>query len=954
MKIQLRINGRRCEWDVSPREVLLDALRRHGYLSVKRGCQTGECGTCNALVDGRLRPTCVMLAAQAEGREIFTVEGLAGDGRNRGEGLHPIQEAFLDAGAVQCGFCAPAMLLAAKGLLDSNPNPSEPEVREALEGVICRCTGYVKTVRAVLLAAARMRGETAEPPAPEASPGLPPLRVVGTSVRKLDGPRLVQGRPSFTADLAVPGTLHGRLLPSPHAHAIIKRIDASKARALPGVRAVLTHQDLPRVTYTSAGQSWPEPSPHDMRSLDRKVRYVGDRVAAVAADSPAIAVAALRLIEVDYEVLPAVLDPRQAMAPGAPVIHDEPDAEGFIGHDFARNRAARLETRVGDVEKGFAEADLVIERTYEVPKVQHVSLEPHVCQTYLDEDGRLVVRSSTQVPFHVRRIIAPLLGLPVKRIRVVKPRIGGGFGGKQEMLIEDLCAHLTLATGLPVLMEYTREEEFTSARSRHSQILTLKTGVKRDGTVVANELRVLANTGAYGGHAFTVQSNTGAKVLPLYRAPHVHYVCDVVYTNLPPAGAMRGYGTPQGVFALESQMDEIARELKMDPLDLRAKNWIRVGDANPLTRTMNEGQEGFTQVIHSCGLAEGVERGKAAIGWEEKRRLYGAEGTAGEGAGSGPRRRGVGAAVAMQGSGLPNIDMGGAFIKINDDGSFNLLVGATDLGTGADTVLAQIAAEVLGCRSGDIVVYASDTDLTPFDVGAYASSTTYISGTAVRNAAEAAAVQIREVAGRILEADPAGLVLRDRRVLAPDGRSVPLEQVALHALYRRPQQQIMGAASGPSPNSPPPFAVHFAEVEVDTETGEVRVLQMVSALDPGRAINPRLAEGQVEGATAMALGYATSEEMVWDEHGRMLTRDLSDYKVYEAVEMPRLKTILVQTEDPFGPFGAKAAAEVPINPVAPAIANAVAHATGVRVPVIPLTPERVLRALQEAEKRGGR
>ncbi|HLN62674.1 MAG TPA: molybdopterin cofactor-binding domain-containing protein, partial [Symbiobacteriaceae bacterium] len=476
-----------------------------------------------------------------------------------------------------------------------------------------------------------------------------PLKVVGRPQPKVDGPRLVTGRPAFTDDVEVRGLLHARLLLSPHAHARIVRIDAAQARALPGVHAVLTHADLPRVSYTSAGQSWPEPSPHDMRSLDEKVRFVGDRVAAVAAETPEIAARALELIAVEYEVLPAVFDPVEAIAPGAPVIHDETDSRGFGHHDFGRNVAASIVATHGDVAQGFAQADLILERTYRVPKVQQTSIEPHVTITYFDEDDRLVVRTSTQVPFHVRRIIAPLIGLPMSRIRVIKPRIGGGFGGKQEVLIEDICAHLTIATGRPVKLEYSREEELMAARSRHPQVITMKTGVRRDGTLVASEMRVVADTGAYGSHALTVQSNTGVKVLPLYRAPHLRFECTTAYTNLPPSGAFRGYGVPQGAFAMECQMDEIARLLGIDPLELRRKNWVRVGDVNPLSKKMNEGKEGYAQEIHSCGLAECVAQGAAAIGWSEKRgrRLPGSKpGTV----------RGVGGAIAMQGSAIPGVD----------------------------------------------------------------------------------------------------------------------------------------------------------------------------------------------------------------------------------------------------------------------------------------------------------
>ncbi|HYG59017.1 MAG TPA: molybdopterin cofactor-binding domain-containing protein, partial [Symbiobacteriaceae bacterium] len=836
MNLNFTLNGKKQTWAVHPGETLMEALRRNAVFSVKHGCETGECGACAVLVDGRQRPSCVMLAAQAGGCIVTTAESAGHPNR-----LDPIHRAFIDTGAVQCGYCTPAMTLAAQKLLAENPSPNEADARACLSGILCRCTGYVKPVEAILRAAALLRGEEVppvdRPPAGRLTPdgtaadmtpsgagqhvavldkliteAGDPLKVVGRPQPKVDGPRLVTGRPSFVDDVEVRGLLHARILGSPHAHARIKRIDATRARALPGVHAVLTHADVPRISYTSAGQSWPEPSPHDMRSLDDKVRFVGDRVAAVAAETPAIAEQALKLIDVEYEVLPAVFDPLEAIAEGAPVIHDEADSRGFGHHDFSRNIAAAILAAHGDVEQGFAGADLILERTYRVPKVQQTSIEPHVAITSWDEDGRLVVRTSTQVPFHVRRIIAPLIGLPMAKIRVIKPRIGGGFGGKQEVLIEDICAHLTIATGRPVKLELTREEELTAARSRHPQVITVKTGVKRDGTLTAIAMRVVADTGAYGSHALTVQANTGLKTIPIYRAPHLRFDCTTAYTNLPPSGAFRGYGVPQGAFALESHMDEVAKLLGMEPMDLRRKNWVQVGDVNPLSRKLNEGKEGYAQEIHSCGLAQCVERAAAAIGYYEKRSNPGSDPV---------RKRGVGGAIAMQGSAIPGVDMGGAWIKLNDDGSFNLLVGATDLGTGADTVMAQIAAEVLGCRAEDVLVYPSDTDLTPFDTGAYASSTTFISGMAVKKAAEEAAWEIRKVAAGLLAVPAAEHIrLTERQCWAPDGRSVTLMDVALHSLHVANQQQIMGHASAVSLKSPPPFTAQFAEVEVDTETGQ--------------------------------------------------------------------------------------------------------------------------------------
>ena len=606
--------------------------------------------------------------------------------------------------------------------------------------------------------------------------------VVGRRVRKVDGVKLVTGKTAFTDDIELPGLLIGKILGSPHAHARIRRIDTRRAKALPGVHAVLTYQDVPRVPHTTAGQAWPEPSPYDTYMLDSKVRFVGDRVAAVAAETRAIAEEALRRIEVDYEVLPPVLDMEHAMDPGVAVIHDEPDSTHIL--DPKRNLAGDIHKELGNVAEGFKQADLILEREYRTPRQQHAMIEPHIVISWLDADDRLIIRTSTQIPFHVRRQVAMILQIPVSRIRVIKPRIGGGFGGKQEMVIEDICAALALATRRPVKIEYTRAEEFFMARTRHPQILRLKMGVKKDGTMVAHHMTVLAATGAYGSHATTVQGNTGSKVLPLYRSPNLKFDCDIVYLNAPQAGAFRGYGCPQGFFAQESLVDEIAHELHMDPIEFRLKNAIRQGDTDLLSAELGEGKKGLPRIIRSCGLPECLAKGAAAIGWKEKRNAP---------RGTGRLRRGVGVACTMQGSGIAGVDFAGAFLKINEDGSFNLHVGATDLGTGSDTVLAQIAAETLGVSLEKILIYSSDTDFTPFDVGAYASSTTIISGGAVKKAAEKTRDQVCCFAAKMLEAAPEELTCRNDRIFAPNGKSVTMSEVAMFAFYKEKTQLMEGA-----------------------------------------------------------------------------------------------------------------------------------------------------------------
>ena len=989
MNITLKINGIEHTIDIAPSVTLLAALRGLGFYGIKFGDEQGLSGADTILLDGKPVNGGSMLAAQAEGHNIVTIEGLGEhpeQGWRKTEGLHPLQQAFVESGAIQCGYCTPAQILAAKALLDRTSNPSEEQVREAIAGVLCRCTGYIKPVQAVLKAAAVMRGDTevggqlsanADPftfptPTPEpnldspsssfvqtgvmpkvvVTPQTETYQTVGKPEKKVDAIKLVQGKPAFTADIDMRGMLYARVLRSPHAHARIKNIDASKARELKGVAAVLTWQDIPRVVYSTAGQSDPIPGPLDTFSLDNKVRFVGDRVAMVAAETLEIAEQALRLIDVEYEILPSILDSREAMDPEAIKIHDETEYVNFADSNPEKNLAAHIRIDIGDVEKGFAEADEIFEGEYEVPKVQQAHVEPHVCVTYWDEDDRLVIRTSTQVPFHVRRMLAPVLNLPVKRIRVIKPRIGGGFGGKQEVLMEDVPAHLTIATRRPVIYEYTREEEFIGARSRHPMKIKMKTGVKRDGTITANSMYALSDTGAYGCHALTVTGNTGHKAMALYvgdgeyrKAPNIRFYADIVYTNTPPAGAFRGYGVPQGYWPLDRHMEKIARALNLDPIEFRLKNAIHPGEYHPFSTAWNEGREPRPEIIHTVGLEQCVAQARAAIGWDDK---YGNEEW--RRVGDAPhKRKGIGVAMVMQGTAIPYLDMGGASVKMNDDGSFNLLVGATDLGTGSDTVLAQMAAEVLGVPVEDMITYSSDTDFTPFDKGAYASSTTYISGTAAVKAAEKCAERIRVRATMILglpESEAPHIRLSNRQAIAPDGRTVPLTEIALDSLHKNNQEQIMGVASYVSPVSPPPFAAQFAEVTVDTETGAVTVDRLVMAVDSGVIVNPLTASGQIEGGMTQALGYAVCEEMRYDEKGDAIERDLDRYHVFRADEMPALETIFVETFEPSHPFGVKAVAEIPMDGVAPAVGNAILDALGVNVDEIPATPERVWQALQ--------
>ena len=964
VEINLTINNTPRKLIVGVEDSLLTVLRRYSYFSVKSGCDDGTCGVCTILQNGKPILSCKTKAVDANGTEITTLEGL-----KQNSEIHPIQKAFIDSSAIQCGYCTPAQILSAKALLDENADPTDDEIRKAMNHVLCRCTGYVRVVDAVHRSAAALRGEKVEAFAPfelrlpkkdeviklpevfyrhdGSRKPLPPIiftpdsmektRIIGKPKTKVDAKKLALGRPVFTDDYHLDGMLYGGLLTSPHAHARIRNIDTSEAQALPGVHAVLTHKDIPRIKYASGGQSYPQPLPYDQVSLDNKVRHVGDRVAIVAAETLEITQQALDLIKVDYEILPVVVDPELAMEDGAPIIHDEPDTEGIF--NAKKNIVCHIEAEVGDVDTAFTEADHIFEGSYRTPKQQQVHLEPHICISYLDEDDRLVLRTSTQVPFHIRRMLSPLIGLPAKRIRVIKPRIGGGFGNKQELLLEDLCAHLTLKTNKPVRMEYTRTQEFTSSRSRHANIINYKVGVKGN-KISAASLYLVGDTGAYGAHALTVNMVGGFKGLTLYNPPNARFISDVAYTNTPPAGAFRGYGAMQCEFGIEVLMEEIAEKLGLDVVNFKRENWLKVGEIMHLSKALGEGREGKEQILYTSALDQCVDIGLQATDFHKKRKEYVNQ--------TNRHRKGIGMAVVMHGSGIADLDMASATLKMNDDGSFNLLMGATDLGTGSDTILAQIAAEVLSIPLDDLIVYSSDTDFTPFDKGAYASSTTYISGEAVRKAAEKIKQQIIEHAKNMFDIlDPKGLFVENQHVHAPDGRSLSFAEVALSSLHQQNQHQIMATASHTSPLSPPPTAAQFAEIVVDTKTGKIDVERLLMVVDCGRVINPATAAGQVEGGMAQALGFALTEEMLFDQNGQSLNPNLRDYHIPRASEMPAMDVIFVQTDEPSGPFGAKSVSEISIDGVAPAIASAVHDATCVWMRELPYTPERVKTALSK-------
>jgi len=768
--------------------------------------------------------------------------------------------------------------------------------------------------------------------------------IIGKSEKKIDSLSLATGASKFVDDFDLDDPIYLAFLYSPHAHAEIVDIDDSEAQQLPGVVDVFHYKNVKPILHTTAGQGFPEPSPYDTVLFDKKVRYIGDRVAVVAAESLAIATDATKLIKVDYKILEPLFDPEKAMQKGAPILHGKDRYAPIpVKYEPEHNLAAEVEIGFGDMKNGEAEADFIIDETYHAHYGSHCAIEPHAALSFFDEMGRLVIVCTTQVPFHVRRIVSRVLEYPLAKIRVIKPRIGGGFGGKQEVFLEPVVALTTIRHKRPAKIVLSRKEVFQSSRTRHPIRVRLRTGVKNDGEITFLEMDALLNSGAYGTHALTVLSNNGAKVLPLFnKIKNLHFLGRSVYTNLPVGGAYRGYGATQGYFALNQQLDIITRKLDIDLLDYIKKNHIREGETSQVFKALGEGTEGVTQIINSCKMDECIDIGAKEIGWYDKRdqRLS-----------DGDKVRGVGVAVSMQGSGIPLIDMGGASMKMNDDGSFNLDIGATDIGTGSDTILAQIAAEVLGVGLDKMIVLSSDTDRTPFDVGAYASSTTYISGAAVKKCAEKIKEQIIGVAAKMLNSDKNELELAENKVVdKKKNKELSLAEVAIHSLYTKDQFQIQANASHVVEQSPPPFIAQFAEVEVDKKTGKVRIIKFVSAVDCGQAINPKLAEGQIEGAAVNGICYALTEQYKFSSGGNLLNKSFRDYKIWTAADLPEFKTFIVESHEETGPFGAKSVGEIGINGPMPAIANAICDAVGIRLYEAPFTPEKVYREMKRTGK----
>ena len=756
---------------------------------------------------------------------------------------------------------------------------------------------------------------------------------VGMAVPKKDAPALVTGKPVYTADIAPKDCLCVKLLRSPHAHAMIEEIDVSRAEKLPGVACVLTYRDVPRRRFTQAGQTYPEFSPYDRLILDRHLRCVGDPVAIVAAETEKQAQAAMRLIKVKYEVLPAVLDAETALDHPS-VIHPEEDWHALVpscGADNMRNLVACGEDAEGDVEAELAKCDVVIDRVYSTKANQQCMMETFRAFARVDTYGRIEIVSSTQVPFHVRRIIATALDIPKSRVRVVKPRIGGGFGAKQTAVCEQYPAIVTMKTGRPALLIYTREESMTISSPRHAMRMHVRLGAMKDGTIRAIDLHTLSNSGAYGEHGPTTVGLSGHKSIPLYthNMKAFRFAWHTVYTNTMSAGAYRGYGATQGLFAVESAVNELAHALHMDPAKLREHNIVREGEVMPAY---------YGETAASCTVDRCIARAKDMIGWAEK---YPAR-TLENG-----RVRAVGMALAMQGSGISGVDTGAVMIRLGDDGIYNMSIGATDMGTGCDTILAQMAAQSLECSVDNITVHGVDTDTSPYDCGSYASSTTYVTGMAVVKTCEEIRKKIIRVGAKLMGVSVDDVLFEGGCVRAAEGdKVVSLAEIA-NAHMMAGYEDISACVSSGSPVSPPPFMCGCAEIDYDPLTGEVRLVDYVGVVDCGTVINPNLARRQTEGGLLQGIGMALYERPEMDHLGRTVSNSFLQYKIPARVDARSIRVEFEESYEPTGPFGAKSIGECVINTPAPAIADAVYNACGVRVRHLPITPEKLLLGEKE-------
>jgi len=891
------VNGKTFDEEPHPGQCLRTFVRSLGCHGVKKGCDAGDCGACTVWLDGVPVHSCITPAFRAAGREVTTIEGLGTP-----ENLHPLQRQFRDAPGFQCGFCTPGMIMTSATFTDEQ----KQDLPRSLKGNLCRCSGY-RAIEDAINGVAAIE---------EALPD----QAVGTSVGAPAAADVVTGRAEFTMDTEMEGMLHLKVLHSPHAHARIVSIDKSAALAVPGVHRVYTWEDVPRKRYTTAIHTDHLVDPDDTYVLDNVVRFVGQRVVAVLADSVGAAEEGCRQVVVEYEPLPAVFDPEEAMRDGAPQLHGSEDP--FV-RDPVRNILLELHGEIGDAEAGFAEADVIHEGTYFTPRVQHAHLETHGSIAWMD-DGRLIVRTSSQSPSIARVKLCYLFDLRPDQVRVFCKRIGGGFGGKQEVISEDLPALAALDTGRPVCFEYTREEEFTTASPRHPMKVTVKLGARADGTLTAFQFHNVSNTGAYGNHGGETLFAAGAAIAA-YRCPNKKFDAYSVYTNTVPSGALRGYGMTQPAFAVECAMDELAIALDLDPLELRRRNIVRPGDAL-LGIDDHPDDVAFTE----DGLGKCIDLVDAAL------RRDGADKGLGD-----DWLVGTGVASSLHETAPPTDHISDAWATLRDDGMYEIAVGTSEFGEGTSTAHVQIAATTLGTTPSRIHLVQSDTDRTGFDTGAFASAGLFVAGNAVLRAATALRDRILGVAASHMNVTPTACSMDDDGIICGAKRISLTELIEVgraRGIRFTEARKAYGSPRSVTSNT------HGFRVAVHRVTGEIRILYSVQATDAGVVINPAQVRGQVEGGVAQGIGFVLTENFHVD-NGVMTNPNLRNYRIPTYADVPRTEVLLVDSTDSVGPMRSKGMAECCINPVAPALANAVADATGVRYRSLPLTPERIYERL---------
>ena len=902
--MSFEVNGSTFAQEPRPGQCLRTFLRELGHFGVKKGCDAGDCGACTVLLDGEPVHSCLIPAFRVEGHAITTIEGLGG-----GHGTHPMQQAFLDAQGFQCGFCTAGMILTCASLNQAQ----RTDLGSALKGNICRCTGY-GAIDDALLGKCNV----------EAS--VEPGAAFGRSLPAPAGPDIVRGKARYTFDVAIDGLLHVKLARSPHAHARIVAIDKSDALKVPGVHAVLTHEDAPSVLMSTARHEKDWMDPEDTRVLDDVVRFIGQRVAAVVAESEAAAEEACRRLKVDYEILPALIDPELAMAPGAPIIHPDRTTANRIA-DPQRNLAAETHGEFGDVAAALATSAATFEATFHSHRVQHAALETHGGLAWLDEAGVLNVRTSTQVPFLTRRALSDIFQLPLHKVRVFCERVGGGFGGKQEMFVEDILALAALKTGRPVKLELTREEQFIATSTRHPMRVHIKAGADADGKLTALQLEVLSNTGAYGNHAGPVMFHSLSESIAVYNCPNKRVDGYAVYTNTVPAGAFRGYGLPQTQIAIEAAVDELARQLGISPYEMRRRNVIRPGD--PM---LSPPPSEYHDVLYgSYGLDQCLDLVERAMQADGPRPELSPEWLVGDGI-----------ALTMIDTAPPAGHLADATIALGEDGGFELTVGTAEFGNGTSTVHRQIAATTLATTVDKIHLRQSDTAHGGHDTGAYGSAGMFVAGKATHAASMQLATTLKVAAADAWLCAVGTCVLEDNAVVS-GVRRMPFTELAKLAHERGEPFAGSGNSEG-TPRSVG-FNVQSFRVAVNKDTGELRILRSVHAADAGVVANPMQCRGQVEGGVAQALGAALFEEMVIDANGRVTNAKFRDYHLPSFADVPRTEVFFAGTSDTIGPLGAKSMSESPYNPVAAALGNAIADATGIRFTAPPFKPDRLFPAL---------